>query len=186
MRCSLQTTWNVVLALLICYCCVVVPLEIAFERSLVAGIGDDGWEAWEAFNLGIDCFFLFDICLSFRTGYLVEGQLVRDGWMIASHYLRSGFVIDLIGSFPLNLVLTFINDDSGSTNNNNAARLNRQLRLLRIAKMNRLLRLSKLSKTLKSLEVLLRFHPSALRLLYSHEDLERGRPTLLSSLPRHR
>ena len=33
---------------------IVVPLEIAFERSLIRTIGEENWQAWEAVNLGVD------------------------------------------------------------------------------------------------------------------------------------
>ena len=89
-----------------------------------------------------------------RTGFLVEGHLVTDSRLVAQRYLRSSFLLDLVGSFPLNLILSVVSsagdeDDGGA----DFARLNRQLRLLRIVKLNRLLRLSKLNKYLKYLEV---------------------------------
>ena len=98
-----------------------------------------------------------DACLrhsAVRTGFLVEGHLVTDSRLVAQRYLRSSFLLDLVGSFPLNLILSVVSsagdeDDGGA----DFARLNRQLRLLRIVKLNRLLRLSKLSKYLKYLEV---------------------------------
>jgi len=74
--------------------------------------------------------------------------LVDDGRLAALHYIKTSFFIDLIGSFPLNLILD--GDDD-----NEYARLNKQLRLLRMAKLTRLLRLSKMSKYLKNLELVL-------------------------------
>ena len=64
-------------------------------------------------------------------------------------YLRSNFVIDLVGSFPINLIIKAAQASSGegdAEESSAALRLNRQLRLVRIIKLNRLLRLSKLSK----------------------------------------
>ena len=43
----LRSLWNVAMALLIIYCGVVVPLEIAFEASMKAGMGPGGWRVWE-------------------------------------------------------------------------------------------------------------------------------------------
>ena len=90
----------------------------------------------------------------------MEGQLVKDSQRIANNYLRSTFIIDFVGSFPLNLILKFVSDD-GETSA--TARLNRQLRLLRIVKLNRLLRLFKLSKNLKYVELVIKFNPSMMR-----------------------
>jgi hypothetical protein len=101
--------------------------------------------------MAVDFLFIFDILLSFRTGFLDEdNQLVTDGSRVAIHYLRGSFFIDLIGSFPLNFILDLTSPDGEA---DATARLNRQLRLLRVVKLNRLLRLSKLSKYLKQLEV---------------------------------
>ena len=157
----LRTCWNVMTALLIIYCGVAVPLEIAFEGAMQDGMGPDGWRVWELWTLFVDAVFLLDIVLNFRTSFLNEGHMVRDDLLIASHYLRGAFVIDLLGSFPLNFVLSFVNDD-GETSA--TSRLNRQLRLLRIIKINRLLRLAKLSKKLKYFELVIKFNPAVMRM----------------------
>ena len=159
---KLRSLWNVLMALLIVYCGVVVPLEIAFDRSMEQVMGESGWEAWEAWNLLVDCIFIADIFLNFRTGFIIDGQLVKEPRRIAHHYLRTTFFIDLIGSFPLNLVLRAVNDNES---NDATGRLNRQLRLLRILKLNRLLRLFKLSRNMKYLELAIKFNPSGIRLV---------------------
>ena len=38
------------MAVLICYCGVVVPPEIAFEASMKEAFGDRGWDVWGVFN----------------------------------------------------------------------------------------------------------------------------------------
>lgn len=55
---SFRSVWNIAMALLIIYCGVVVPLEIAFERSMKLGMGDAGWQAWEGWNLFVDILFV--------------------------------------------------------------------------------------------------------------------------------
>lgn len=42
-----RTLWGLTMALLICYCGVVVPLEIGFDRAMRAAMGSDGWATWE-------------------------------------------------------------------------------------------------------------------------------------------
>ena len=116
-----------VTALLILYCGVSVPLEIAFEPAMRHSFGQGGWVGWSAWNLFVDALFVFDILLNFRTSFLHEGHMVRDGWLIAHNYLRGWFFIDLIGSFPLTVVLDLV--DGGADGDTTAAtRLNRQLR----------------------------------------------------------
>lgn len=152
-----RSIWNLLMATLILYCGAMVPFEVAFETSMKQEMGAGGWQRWEIFNLVIDCLFVCDVMLSFRTGVTVsdamggvvtgEEQVVMDGRSIAIIYLRGSFVFDMIGSFPISfLVLALGSDDDESVA---ASRLNRQLRLLRIAKLNRLLRLSKLRERLK-------------------------------------
>ena len=154
--------WALLMAALICYCAVTVPLELAFETSMRRGMGADGWRMWEACNLAVDCVFIADILLSFRTGFIVDGQLMRDGWLVARHYLLRGFVIDVLGAFPVNFLQDALRGESDEETSG-GTRLNRNLRLLRMVKLNRLLRLSKLSRYLKYLELMLSFNPSALR-----------------------
>ena len=68
--------WNVFMALLICYCGVMVPFEIAFEGSMISQMGTSGWLTWEICNLVVDCLFIFDLvvieqCVS-ELGELVK------------------------------------------------------------------------------------------------------------------
>ena len=114
----------VLMALLICYCVVMVPLELAFDRSILNSIGQEGVQKLEIANLTIDCMFIADMLLSFRTGFLVDGRLVIDNWLVARNYLRHGFVVDLLGAFPINFFFT----DDGK--DDSATRLNRNLRQL--------------------------------------------------------
>jgi len=157
-----STCWSLIVAMLICWCAISVPLELAFEDSARRAFGPDGWSSWEVANLVIDSIFITDIAISFRTGYLVDGRLQRDGWKIAKHYLRGSFLVDLLGAFPINFILPQNTGDDGEAQGD-ASRLNRNLRMLRIIKLNRLLRLSKLSRNLKGVEMQLSFNPSAIR-----------------------
>lgn len=78
--------------------------------------------------------------------------------------VRGPFVIDVLGSFPLSIVIQIANPDGADDQSTSAGRVNRQLRMLRILKLNRLLRLSRLAKKLKYLELAIRFNPSSMRL----------------------
>ena len=99
-----RSLWNVLMAFLICWCAVVVPLEIGYDTALRASLGADGLERMEHAQPLFDFVFIADIILNFRTGFTYEGQLVTNGRRIADHYIRDSFFIDLIGSFPFNLI----------------------------------------------------------------------------------
>ena len=91
-----------------------------------------------------------------------EGRLVKDDWLVAKAYLRSSsFFMDVLGSFPLNIVLMIVTPDNPYGNVDvaatddaagSAARANRLLRLLRLTKLAKLARMAKLRKYLASFE----------------------------------
>jgi hypothetical protein len=67
-----RSIWNVMLAVLICYCGVAVPLEIAFDTDMsraMCGVGEDAlyrrechhFLAWYWTNVGVDVWFLLDV-----------------------------------------------------------------------------------------------------------------------------
>ena len=39
------------------------------------------------------------------TGYVHEGHFVDDDWAVAKAYLTGSFVVDVLGTFPLNVVM---------------------------------------------------------------------------------
>ena len=86
----LRLAWNAVMVLLIVYCSVGVPLEIAFEPAMKVDLGPDGWSSWQAFNLAMDLLFIIDLAMCFRTSYFVEGRLERDGAKIAKNCSSAG------------------------------------------------------------------------------------------------
>jgi len=91
-----------------------------------------------------------------------EGRLVKDDWLVAKAYLTSSsFFMDVLGSFPLNIVLMIVTPDNPYGNIDvaatddaagSAARANRLLRLLRLTKLAKLARMAKLRKYLASFE----------------------------------
>jgi len=133
-----------------------------------------------------------------------EGRLVKDDWLVAKAYLTSSsFFMDVLGSFPLNIVLMIVTPDNPYGNIDvaatddaagSAARANRLLRLLRLTKLAKLARMAKLRKYLASFEefinpgVLAATSLSAAALLCCHwfgclwwlvSDLEIAEPDLM-------
>lgn len=101
--------------------------------------------------------FLFCFVLFFSTIYLfsVSGimnqdnseQVILDPGLIARHYLRTWFFLDLISSIPLDYIFLIFNQDYQE--NYQLLHAGRALRILRLAKMLSLLRLLRLSRLVR-------------------------------------
>ena len=93
------------------------------------------------FEMFIDLFFIVDIMINFRTGYLETGlsgtKEILDPRKVARAYLRGWFCIDLLSSIPLSVVEVFMPQLDDSL---------RAIKFLRFYKLTRLLKLSKLIK----------------------------------------
>ena len=116
---------------------------------------------WYVFNVIVDVWFMVDVVLNLRTGYMAEGHFVNDDLLAIQHYLRGSFLFDVIGSFPLNLALAASNDADVRTDD--AARGNKLLRMIRIAKLFKLFRMIKLGRYLEYVEVVIKFNPGMIR-----------------------
>ncbi|GIM16110.1 hypothetical protein Vretimale_18755, partial [Volvox reticuliferus] len=84
--------WTLALVL---YVAIDVPLQIAFT----------GWiklPAVMALSLMTSASFCLDVVVHFRTAYITgQGDLVRVPHLIALHYLRGMFLLDLVSALPL-------------------------------------------------------------------------------------
>ena len=83
----IRSVWNLAMTLLIVYCGIVVPLEIAFDSAMAASMGATGWQVWESWNLVVDGIFIVDIILNFRSVHCGTARSplssVRSGlWML--------------------------------------------------------------------------------------------------------
>ena len=126
------------------------------------------FQLWFWLNFAVDVWFIIDIILNFRTGFVFEGLFVDDAWKVAKHYMRRGtFVTDALGSFPINLILMGVNPsnpygDVQEESGGDATRMNRMLRLLRMSKLAKLARMFKLFKYLEGAEAII--DPGSLQL----------------------
>jgi hypothetical protein len=77
--------------------CLLVSYQLAF-------VHDVGWLG-SVIVYAIDLFFVVDILLNFRTTYRHGGEDVIDRQRIASRYLHSMFLIDLLATVPLDAFL---------------------------------------------------------------------------------
>ena len=158
--------WNVGLAAFIIYCGISVPLEIAFDTDMgYAMCGRStlrencaNFLAWFWLNFAVDIFFIVDIVINFRTGYINEGFFVEDDYLAAMSYLRGAFLMDLLGSLPINIVIMIAQPENPFGNviegeqSVDVTRINRTLRMLRMMKILKLFRIRKLASYAQNFE----------------------------------
>ncbi|XP_047996478.1 potassium/sodium hyperpolarization-activated cyclic nucleotide-gated channel 2 isoform X2 [Leguminivora glycinivorella] len=138
---SFRFYWDLCMLLLLVANLIILPVAISF-------FNDDLSTRWIAFNCLSDTIFLIDIVVNFRTGIMQQDnaeQVILDPKLIAKHYLRTWFFLDLISSIPLDYIFLIFNQDfSESFQILHAGRALRILRLAKLLSLVRLLRLSRL------------------------------------------
>ncbi|CAH2042322.1 unnamed protein product, partial [Iphiclides podalirius] len=138
---SFRFYWDLCMLLLLVANLIILPVAISF-------FNDDLSTRWIAFNCLSDTIFLIDIVVNFRTGIMQQDnaeQVILDPKLIAKHYLRTWFFLDLISSIPLDYIFLIFNQDfSESFQLLHAGRALRILRLAKLLSLVRLLRLSRL------------------------------------------
>ncbi|KAB0804916.1 hypothetical protein PPYR_01886 [Photinus pyralis] len=135
--------WDLCMLLLLVANLIILPVAISF-------FNDDLSMRWIAFNCLSDTIFLIDIVVNFRTGIMQQDnaeQVILDPKLIARHYLRTWFFLDLISSIPLDYIFLIFNQDFGESFQ--ILHAGRALRILRLAKLLSLVRLLRLSRLVR-------------------------------------
>ncbi|XP_067130647.1 potassium/sodium hyperpolarization-activated cyclic nucleotide-gated channel 2 isoform X1 [Centruroides vittatus] len=135
--------WDLCMLLLLVANLIILPVAISF-------FNDDLSARWIAFNCLSDTIFLLDIVVNFRTGIMQQDnseQVILDPKLIAKHYVRTWFFLDLISSIPLDYIFLIFQQDY--SDNFQLLHAGRALRILRFAKMLSLLRLLRLSRLVR-------------------------------------
>lgn len=86
-----RVAWDLFVLVLLGFIFVTVPLGLAF--------GDRFEQHMVIVDFLIDCIFLFDVCLNFRTGFIQnndEDHVVTDPYKVAYRYLCGWFLLDII------------------------------------------------------------------------------------------
>jgi hypothetical protein len=127
-----KVRWDVLLAAMIIYSVITVPLRIAF--------GTEARGVSLALDIIIDLFFFADICASFRTTYIdpETHEYVTDPIKIAKHYSSSWFTIDFVSTLPIDRIAESASSGGGGNL--------RMIKLIRVLRLVRLLKLMKLMK----------------------------------------
>ena len=75
-----------------------IPYEAAFQPDKKVSYGF-------TFQMFVDIFFVIDLVLNFRTGFVEKGKIILDTEKIAGKYLRTYFIFDFVASIPYDLVI---------------------------------------------------------------------------------
>ena len=133
---SFRQNWDTCCMLLIAYTIVLLPVRFAFYWNST----NETWDWYKIFDTIIDFFFCTDVVLNFFTGYIDARLdtiiLKRD--KIMKHYLKGTFLLDVLASFPYELVQGFF-----VLNLTGVLRLWRLTRLMRLLRLQRMFRYSK-------------------------------------------
>ena len=91
-----KTVFDWIILILTLYTAVMVPFVVCFQFQHTA---------LTIFNTIIDCVFIMDVIMNFRTTYMnKDGELVYDSKMITYNYLKSWFIVDVTAAFPYGLI----------------------------------------------------------------------------------
>lgn len=152
---SWKLTWDIAAFFIIFYQSLTIPFFLAFEVQ--------DMDVWKKIDIFITIFFFIDIFLSFNTAYYQGGSIIASRKEISKNYLKYWFWLDLMSTFPYDMVIGDSND-SGNDRVTTAAQL---LRILRFYRILRLLRLAKLKKILIEIEDYISSHFLASILVFS-------------------
>jgi hypothetical protein len=131
--------------ILLVYVVSVVPVNISFSQNLP----DKGYSSADGFDLFVDFLFGIDLVINFISSYEdSHGLPVVSLKKIAWKYVSSWFIIDLIATFPTQVIEDAFKADDGSGGANA-----KNLKIVRLARLPRLYKLIRLLRMLKMLRV---------------------------------
>jgi CRP-like cAMP-binding protein len=116
-----------------------IPYEAAFQPDNKVSYGFD-------FQMFVDIFFVIDLVLNFRTGFVEKGKIILDTEKIASKYLRTYFIFDFVASIPYDLVIFLMESYSDYS-----PRALRSLRMFRVVRLLRAVRMRQMISKLDDL-----------------------------------
>lgn len=136
-----RTKWDLLLMVMAVYACFTVPLVAAFNEKETVTLF--------AVNTIIDFIFLGDIAMNFFTTFInSNGDEVTDLREISKHYLRTYFIVDFCGSFPIDNFYGRYADDKEVGEILNLSDLLKLVRILRLGRIIRFMRAKDEAKAL--------------------------------------
>ncbi len=137
--------WDFFIGLLIIYSFLMLPYITAFPSTIVCCELD----AQRTLDWIVDCLFMVDIVVHFRTAVYDDSAQVYDTRpsAIAKRYLPGWFLIDLPSSLPMNQILEAAHSSCGDDNNNKSAKFLKLIRMGRLVRLAKIARIFKLGKS---------------------------------------
>ena len=124
-----RIVWDAVMACCLIFLAIAVPIELGWDPKLP--------NEMIVLNVTLDFLFIFDIALSFFTGYEENLSYVFDRHKVARRYLFTWFVPDVFSSVPVQLIQQLMSE--GASTEGLLA-----LKLIRLSKLGRLSRFARL------------------------------------------
>lgn len=147
---SRRLGWSLLVTLLLLYVGVVTPYRIGFKQQAKG--------AAYTFELVIDCLFLVDVIINFRTGIHDEDGKVRlEPLVVAKSYLKGWFWVDMISSIPFGSI------DPGPTSS--LSRMTKVLKILRLSKLTKLLKVNAIFEAVEDAFMAFRNYFKLLRMM---------------------
>lgn len=139
---SFSIAWDLMQVVLLGYVLVSVPFCIAYDVAAESG---SKWWWWELF---IDVYFILDIVINFRTPFYFHGELHNSSRDMASRYLTSWFVPDVLScasllQYGIDMDVAVDGSAAAGGRETPSARLAKLVRLTKLAKLLRLARLKR-------------------------------------------
>jgi len=133
--------WNMMNSVIMIYIVIDVPFELAFgvDESLLSPTG--------CFELILCLFFILDIVINFRTGFIANQILVTTSREIALHYLKGWFTVDLVTTIPFQFILSA--RKSLSVHGGSATKI---MRIMKVFRLVKLFRIFKIMRTMSAWE----------------------------------
>jgi hypothetical protein len=104
---KLMILWESLIVIVTLYNYIIIPFRVAFQ------VGTR--EEWLIFDLIADGILIGDILLRFNIGFIDQGELVEDKKQIQKHYRSTELTLDLIASFPADLIVRLFLNGSATT-----------------------------------------------------------------------
>lgn len=96
---TFKQVWSIIVIIIVTQTAIITPIRIAFISE---GLRDYGWII---LDITADIIFLIDIVINFITiEESANGNLILDRKVLATHYIKSWFTVDIISSVPVNLI----------------------------------------------------------------------------------
>ncbi|XP_018909518.1 voltage-gated delayed rectifier potassium channel KCNH8 isoform X2 [Bemisia tabaci] len=148
-----KSCWDWLILIATFYVAIVVPYNASFVNSDRPSMVSD---------VVVESLFILDIILNFRTTFVSKkGEVVSNSKLIAIHYVKSWFIVDLLAALPFDLLYAsdVYSGDEPSPGQIHLLKLTRLLRLARLLqKMDRYSQYSAMILTLLMLSFTLVAH----------------------------